>query len=182
MNTTFYVVGLIFAIIVLAAMILIEIRKKRNKRPPIPKEDGVLASPATETKEEDKTNTITYPDAEVRFYDSITRTIYNGILPGATVAVIRMTYQNLGRKWLRYGKWLYAINKYIGEDGNVLYRPVLIEETMDNSPSKLHRALRQDAVGIAYDVRDEKGFMEKYGKVLVFVVIVLFFMWTTVMK
>ena len=112
-----------------------------------------------------------------RVYDNNTRTAFNDEIPMKTVEIIRAKHDNMGRKWLRDGKWLYALNKDIAGE----YSPVRIPQTMEDPPSSIHRALLQDAVSIFYDVSVEKGFFQQHGKILLFVGAVIFLLWTVIM-
>ena len=130
--------------------------------------------PSAEVKEE---------PIEVRLYDSITRSVYDTTLLGEVVRDIKGLYKSPGRMWNKNGKWLYAINKYsIANAEEPKYRPVevLMSATRSNPPSKVHRALMQQEVGIVYDVREEKSIMQKLVPILVFcgAMIMVMFMWS----
>jgi len=113
---------------------------------------------------------------QARVYDDFTRNIYNTTIPVADVRKIRQQYDNLGRKWLFQNKWVYALNK--NADGS--YIPVPITETMDNPPSKLHRALYQPEVDIVFNVQPERNLLQKYGAILLFAGVCLFIMFMMV--
>lgn len=118
------------------------------------------------------------PTTLCRVYNNETRRVSNENLTEDDVKKIRDKHTTLGRKWLRDGKWVYALNKLVGGE----YVPVSIPQTMEDPPSSLHRALLQDAVGIFYDVSPEKGFFQEHGKILLFVGSVLFLLWTVIMN
>ena len=153
-------------------------KRKKDKTPP-PASESHINDDKSENGEAVEE---TIEPVEARIYDNITRLCFNRNLSVEEIKEIRTEHGNLGRKVLRFGDWIYAINRYLDESGVEKLRPVYVTQTMEHPPSKLHRALTQNAVEIAYDVRDQKGFMEKYGKVLLFVGVVLFLMWTIVMK
>lgn len=113
-----------------------------------------------------------------RIYENDTRLAYNAEISEEEAKKIRVTHTNLGRKWLKDGKWVYALNK----SAEGIYSPVKIPETMEDPPSSLHRALLQAAVDIFYDVSPEKGFFQEHGKILLFVGAVIFLLWTVIMN
>jgi hypothetical protein len=99
---------------------------------------------------------------EARVYDNETRTIFNATIPGDTVKHIREKYGNLGRKWLRDGQWLYALNRLEGG----IYKPVDVPMTLNDPPSELYRALQQDETAITYDMKETQGILQKYGHII----------------
>ncbi len=105
-----------------------------------------------------------FVEVEARVYDNDTRMIYNAVIPGDIVREIRHECGNLGRKWLREGKWIYALNKRI--DGR--YKPVEVPVTLDDPPSELHRALQQYEVPIVYNFEESKGLLQKWGHIIMF--------------
>lgn len=173
-NITLYIVVVPAALIIFGIWQLLQRRKEANVRDSKGVENVVAPI--------DSQDDLPLPDAiECRLYDSTIRSIYNTELSGEIVRQIQTNDGNLGRKWSYYGKWVYAINKYFGEAGAICYRPVFVPQTMDNPPSKLHRALKQEAVEIAYSVREKKGFFEQHGKFLLFAGVIAFLMFVMVM-
>jgi hypothetical protein len=100
------------------------------------------------------------------------------MIPGKIVREIRQKHGNLGRKWFRENKWLYALNKK--ESGE--YVPVSVPQTMDDPPSELHRALMQQEIDIVFDVQSAKSFMQKWGHVLLFVGAIVFVIFLVIMQ
>lgn len=116
------------------------------------------------------------PLVDVRTYDVNTRTIYNETIPGATVDKIRKEHGNLGRKWLYEGCWRYALKKDLKGE----YSPVIVPISMDNPPSRLHRALNHPQVAIVYNVEHAKNFLQKYGHIFLFAGVCAFLMFMLV--
>jgi hypothetical protein len=111
-----------------------------------------------------------------RVYDNILRSAYMDTIPASTVATIKEYNGSLGRRWMREGEWVYALNKTT--EGN--YVPVYPSFDMDFQPTKVHRALMQQEVAICYDMKMPQNFMEKYGKILVWSGIIVFIMFLAV--
>lgn len=145
-------IGLVLAI----GVTIFYLWSRHKKRKP-----AKSSKPETEVEE---TGIDQFVAVEARVYDNETRTAYNATIPGKTVREIRQKCNNLGRKWLKDGKWLYALNKK--ESGQ--YVPVSVPQTMENPPSELHRALMQQEIDIVYNVDQEKSFAQKWGHVLLF--------------
>lgn len=100
---------------------------------------------------------------EARIYDAAKRAIYNDTLPGNVVARIRADYRTIGRQWNKDGKWLYAFN--LIPDGNYIPVELSLDATRENPPTRVHRALNQkEKVGIFFNVKLQKSFMQQYGK------------------
>jgi len=118
------------------------------------------------------------PSTLCRVYNNKTRRVSNEELPFETVEEIREKFGNLGRKWLRDGKWVYALNKLV-EGG---YTIVGIPQTMEHPPSSLHRALMQHAVDEYYDMTPDKNFFQEHGKILLFVGAIIFLLWCVIMN
>lgn len=148
----YVLVGLILGIIVTAYYLWDRHKKRKLVK---------ITHPETEGGE---TGIDRFVAVEARVYDNETRTVYNATIPAKIVREIRLKYSNLGRKWFREGKWLYALNKK--ENGE--YAPVTVPQTMDDPPSELHRALMQQEIDIVYNVESGKSFMQKWGHVLLF--------------
>ena len=110
------------------------------------------------SKPEAKDGIDQFVEVDARIYDNTTRTIYNKTIDADTVREIRSKYGNLGRKWLRDGKWLYALNKT-----DAGYKPVSVPMTLDDPPSELHRALQQHETGIVFNVEQAESLFGKYG-------------------
>jgi len=125
-----------------------------------------------EKEKEDK-----LPSVECRIYDTDLRLAYNTQISGTEATKIREKQSNLGRKWLKDGKWVFALTK----DKSGEYKPVAIPFTMEDPPSSLHRALMQQAVDEYYDMTPDKNFLQQHGKILLFVGAVLFLLWTVIM-
>jgi hypothetical protein len=103
-----------------------------------------------------------FVEVEARVYDNESRTIYNSLIGADIVRQIRKEYGNLGRKWLRDGKWVYALNKLV----NGSYRPVQVPLTLQDPPSELHRALQQHEIDIIFNVEESKGLLQKWGSII----------------
>lgn len=145
----------------------------KKKPMPLKQEITEVSTQAKEGEEEkDKKEEEVFEAVEARIYDNYTRSIYNSIIQGGTVKEIRKLFGNLGRKWFKDGQWLYALNK--SEEG--LYSPVVVPATMKEPPSKLHRALVQHAIGIMYDVKEERGLLQKYMPILIWTGVMIFIM------
>lgn len=130
----------------------------------------------TETGGEIEESVQTYEDVEARVYDNTTRTIYNTTIPGKVVARIREQDGNLGRKWLKDGKEAYALNKV----GSNEYKVVRVPITMDQPPSKLHRALQQQEIEICYNVQPVEGMFQKLLPILIWSGAIIFIMFLMV--
>lgn len=102
-------------------------------------------------------------------------------LSGDIVDGIVKEYGNLGHKYSYLGRPVYQINKKMVE-GVVKYIPVTIEETLKQPPSWLHRALNPQWVAIVYAVLSEKSILQKYGWLLLFLALIIFFIWSYAMK
>ena len=127
-----------------------------------------------------------YEEVYARVYDSVTRKMYNDTLTPEIVKQIMDTWHSLGRQWNKDGKWLYAINRYIGVDNIIRYRPVeaVMSPTRDNPPSKVHRALNHPEIAVYFNVTPKKNMLQQLVPVLIFVggLLFLYFMWTAQMK
>jgi hypothetical protein len=99
-----------------------------------------------------------FVEVDARIYDNTTRTIYNQTIDADIVRDIRAKYGNLGRTWLRDGKWVYALNKT-----DAGYKPVVVPMTLKDPPSELHRALQQHETGIVFNVEQPDSLFGKYG-------------------
>lgn len=109
-----------------------------------------------------------------RIYDNLRRAIYNETLPGETIDEIKSKYGNLGRRWNRDGNELYTFVKTVDEE----YIPVsrYMKITRDNPPSLLHGALIQPQTAIAFNVKIQRNFMQKWGPILLFAGVGIFCM------
>ena len=117
-----------------------------------------------------------------RIYDRTSRKIYNKMVDGIIQSNIIKEYPEtgLGRQWNKDGKWLYA---FCREFENT-YTPVEKFLVMNrlNPPTKLHGYLSQPEVAIAKDISVDKGFMEKYGHYLPYILAILFLVFLMVMQ
>jgi len=128
-----------------------------GKRPlPFAKENKLAKA---EAKDEKTEGIDQFVEVEARVYDNTNRTIYNATIPASVVRQIRATHANLGRKWLRDGKWMYALNK----TDTGAYKPVQVPMTLNDPPSELHRALQQQETGIVFNVEMSESVFGKYG-------------------
>lgn len=114
------------------------------------------------TKTSEGTTIDQFVEVEARVYDNDKRTIYNDKIKAADVRQIRQKYGNLGRTWLRDGKWIYALNKLTSGE----YRPVQVPTTLQDPPSELHRALQQQETSIVFNVDESEGILKKYGAII----------------
>jgi len=103
-----------------------------------------------------------FVEVEARVYDNDKRMIYNTTIKGPEVRKIREKYGNLGRTWLRDGKWIYALNKTVSGE----YRPIQVPLTLQDPPSELHRALQQQETGIVFNVDEGEGLFKKWGPII----------------
>ena len=163
MDTTYYVVFIVGAIALICLLYFFSWRKK----------PAAIEAKREEKAEETKSTT---PSFEVRTYDVSTRRAYNETISGDTVDETRKTHGNLGRKWLYEGRWLYALKK----DAEGDYSPVIIPVSMDNPPSRLHRALTHPQVNIVYNVEPAKNIFQKYGHIFLFAGVCVFLMFMLV--
>ena len=100
---------------------------------------------------------------ECRVYDRTTRGISYQNIAVADIIKIREKCGGLGRKWLRDGKEVFALVKI--REGE--YEPALPAKSLDNLPSIVHRKLTDvGAVKVFFDMKVQKGFMEKNGWVI----------------
>lgn len=163
MDTIFYVIFIVGAIALVGFLYFYSWRKK-----PVVIEAG-------EPKKSEEADPA-LPSVEARTYDVSSRTVYNETISGETVGKIREEHGNLGRKWLYEGRWLYALKK----DAEGKYSPVIVPVSMDNPPSRLHRALTHPQVGIVYNVETPKNLLQKYGHILLFTGVCAFLMFMLV--
>jgi len=157
--------------------------RTRMGKSPKDKAPEIVATPkpavASEVSVEDMEKIIEqFASVEAVVFDNENRTWYKTELPGRDVINIRRDHSTLGRKWMMDGKWVYAFNR--SEGG--IYRPVEVPETMKNPPSKLHRALAQHEIDIVFNVEMERGFLQKWGHVLLFVFACVFILFLVVMQ
>lgn len=167
MDTIYYVIFIAAAVALVCYLYFFSWRKKSAATGPEDKDTGEVTPPAAAT---------VTPSVEARTYDVSTRTVYSETIPGVTVDKIRTEHGNLGRKWLYEGRWLYALKK--DTEGN--YSPVIVPISMENPPSRLHRALTHPQVGIVYNVEPAKNLLQKYGHILLFAVVCAFLMFMLV--
>jgi hypothetical protein len=125
------------------------------------------SKPDINKAKETELKTNTEPE-EARVYDNITGRVSNETLPGGVIDQMMNKYGNIGRKWLRDGKWLLAVNKRKAADGIVSYIPVIVPATLENPPSRLRRAISHPYIEITHNVRQPKSLMQKYGSILIF--------------
>jgi len=117
-----------------------------------------------------------------RVYDAVNRTISNQELSASIIKKIRADYKNLGRIWNFEGKYVYAIDKLMDENGNIFYRPKKKKPSLDNSAGRLFRVLQQHDTVKAYDTSEKRSFLKENMKYLIFVGVVIFFMWTIIVQ
>ena len=143
----------------------------------ISRRKGKVAQANDNRTVEEKEEEVNLPPVECRIYDTDLRLACNTQISGAEAMKIREKSGNLGRKWLKDGKWVFALTK----DKSGEYKPVDIPFTMEDPPSSLHRALMQQAVDEYYDMTPDKNFLQQHGKILLFVGAVLFLLWSVIM-
>lgn len=143
------------------------------------RKDKILKPKTAAATEDEKT--ILEP-VLVRIYDRTKRKIYNEIFDGVKQSNVIKEYPEigLGRQWNKDGKWVYALCR---EFENT-YIPVekYLAKGRENPPLKLHGYLSQPEVAIAKDINVDKGFMEKYGHYLPYVLAILFLVFLMVMQ
>lgn len=170
--------GLGAAALVGVAIFMANARRQRSK----PK---AAHAPATKVVDMDKPTTETMQDViddleerECYVYTDATRRASIRIVPGAALKAVRKEYGSLGRLWNMDGKPLYALNL----DTNGHYTPCekFMREDMLNSPRRAYIATQQQAVTIYYQPKDTRNILQKYGAILLFVAVVLFFMFVSV--
>ncbi len=134
-----------------------------------------LAKPGKDTGEGEEGKT-REGSVEARIYDNKKRRAYNEILSGVEIETVKETYGNLGRLWLKDGKWIYALNKKIYGT----YHPVIVPSTMNNPPSTVHEALTQPEIDICFNMEQEQSFMQKYWHIVLLGSAVLFMMFVLI--
>jgi hypothetical protein len=133
-----------------------------------------------EANETDSKSTLKPPDKktatlpeECRIYDNITGTKYNITLTGESIDRIRAENGTLGRKWLKDGKWLFALNKKLNDSGEIEFTPVILPITLDNPPSRLRRALSHPYVPFTWNMKQPTNILAKFGGVIIFGIIAI---------
>jgi hypothetical protein len=122
---------------------------------------------------------IEHGPVNARIYDNLTGTVYNAKIPGDEAQKIIATFGSLGRKWDRYGKKLYAINKTQDGKGNTVYQPVPIPDSIKNSPRSLHDDIQHPEVAIIYgeSMKEDKSFADKWGKLIWWIAVMGIIIW-----
>ena len=112
-----------------------------------------------------------------RIYDNSARTVASGMLTANEVRQVRKDYGNLGRRWFRDGRWLYAVVRLV--DGKCVPLQQYMTLSLKNPPERLHRALQQEETEAFYKPRDSRSILAKYGAYLLFagIVVVILFLW-----
>jgi hypothetical protein len=141
----------------------IYLMRKRSKK----KVEGYDKTPEKQgsDKEDDKelvASGYTRP-ITARIADNTNRTIYTADISGEDVKKIYETYGTLGRQWNREGKFVYGMVKLAERQ----YKPIAIPATANCPPEKLHYDMEQPEIPVIMDMREEKNFLDKYGKLLV---------------
>jgi len=169
--------GLIVPILgaVLIVGVAIWFDRRRSKKA-INKLTQAKANNLPETKEPEK------PDftVDARIYDNSMRTVYLGEVHRNDIENTQKACGNLGRKYIYEGKSVYALVKKI--TGEFVPMGFYLSHSMDNPPARLFDALQQQETHIIYDVRSEKGLLQKLGPILLFVFGVLFVAFMMVMQ
>ena len=168
------IVYIIFAVLVAGGYYYLYYIKKDNIFKPKEKE-------AT-TEEEKDENKILEPVLAM-IYDRAKRKFYKQMIDGLIQSKIIKEYPEigLGRQWCEDdGKYMYQICREF-EDTYIPSEIYLVKDRK-NPPTKLHGYLSQPEVSIAKDISVDKGFMEKYGHYLPYILAILFLVFLMVMQ
>ena len=169
------IVYCIFAVLVVAGYYYYYLKKDSIFKP----KGKETTTENTENQEDE--NKILEP-VLARIFDRTNRKMYNKMIDGLIQSKIIKEYPEtgLGRQWNKDGKWVYTICR---EFENT-YTPVEKFLVMNrlNPPTKLHGYLSQPEVAIAKDISVDKGFMEKYGHYLPYILAILFLVFLMVMQ
>lgn len=170
--------GLLFVAIMLVRQV---IKSRKDKTPP-----GLVPASAPLVPDEVILHKDVITDkAEIvhaRVADNIKGTIYDTEIIKETADKIRAEFGTLGRQWDRYGRKVYALNRFLDDDGEIKLRPIKTPAQITNAPAALHNSLQQPEIGIIVAQMmkdDDKTFIEKYGVVLWWLAVMGFlgFMW-----
>ncbi len=154
----FYIEIVIGALVIIGIIAVIKARRSNGIKTSKVKRNEIPTA-INNDKQTPETSIDQFVEVEARVYDNGTRQIYNSMIPAAVVRQIRKDFGNLGRKWLRDGRWVYALNKT--DSGT--YRPVQVPKTLGDPPSELHRALQQQETAIVFNVEEPQSVIQKYG-------------------
>ncbi len=141
---------------------------------------GILGGKKVEEEtpiEKDKTDE-KYPPTEVRTYDAITRCVYNEVIKADVIKQVQADFGSLGRRWVHNGKQVYALRKAVDEGGAIKYSPVIVTQTLEDTPDSIFRIITQPQVPICCNVQEKTGWLQKYWHILLFAGVAVFLMWT----
>jgi hypothetical protein len=112
---------------------------------------------------ENEVDNISNPDSiPVRIFDCILNTVYNTGVSVETIKSITNTYGGIGRQIKRDGEDRYLLVK----TGDNTYKPVSGGIGDANSSAKLYEQMQLPEMEIVMDMREDKSFAQKYGKVI----------------
>ena len=116
-------------------------------------------------------------------YDCVKDKFYKKMIDGETQTKIIEAHPKigLGRKWCEDdGKKMH--NLCLDFENNYIPEEVYLVKDRENPPLKLHGYLSQPEVAIAKDINVDKGFMEKYGHYMPYILAILFLVFMMVMQ
>lgn len=108
-----------------------------------------------------------------RVADNMTLTIYTALVPWEDIKKTLAKHKTLGRRWDRYGTQVYGLCRRLTGS----YEPIVVTQKPGQAPSELHEDMQQPEVPVLFDMREEKGIFEKYGKILWWVAIMALIMY-----
>ena len=110
-----------------------------------------------------------------RVADNITRKIFNRKIQGEVLEAIYKDIPNLGGgTWNRDGKKTIDINRYKDDKGEIHWRRFPIPTGIKNSPQEFHNDMQHPEVEILYDMKEEKSFTDKWGKLIWWIAVIGF--------
>lgn len=119
-----------------------------------------------------KDGEITYKPIDARIYDRTTVPfkVYNATLPPSIVKDIKTYSQQV----VYMGKRIFMFFKTRDTQGNFVYEAVTEPIDVKHSPLSLYNEMQHPYIPILDDVSVDKGFMQKYGHLLLWAGIIAF--------
>ena len=152
-----YVIHNLRSILLIASIILpllflaiwLPIRATRKK---------AASTPSSQSQSTAETPSEPEPEYDCYIGDCQTRIAKIEKVKKSVLEKAKKDFGTIGRQWNRDGKdvfWLYRENDVL--------KPVITSDTLEESPSKLFKALRRAAIEIVFNVDKDESALEKYG-------------------